>query len=72
MAGTLAAAGLAATLGAAPAAAAQAEPDAYRAVVERYCLTCHNSRTRTAGLALDTVAEAPLSDHAEVWEQVVR
>ena len=72
MAGTLAAAGLAATLGAAPAAGAQPEADAYRAVVDRYCLTCHNSRTRTAGLALDTVADGALADHTEVWERVVR
>ncbi len=72
MAGTLAAAGLAATLGAAPAAGAQPEADAYRAVVNRYCLTCHNSRTRTAGLALDTVADGALADHTEVWERVVR
>ena len=68
----LAAAGLAGTLGAAPAVAGEPEPDAYRAVVERYCLSCHNSRTRTAGLALDTIAEAALPDHTEVWERVVR
>ena len=72
VAGMLAAAGLAGTLGAAPAAGAEPEPDAYRAVVDRYCLTCHNSRTRTAGLALDTVAEAALAEHTEVWERVVR
>ncbi len=71
-AGALAAVGLAGALGAAPAAGAEPEPDAYRAVVDRYCLTCHNSRTRTAGLALDTVAEGALADHTEVWERVVR
>ena len=73
VAGALAAAGLAGVIGAAPAAAAaEPEADAYRAVVDRYCLTCHNSRTRTAGLALDTVAEGVLADHTEVWERVVR
>ena len=72
MAGTLAAAGLAATVGTAPAVGAEPEADAYRAVVDRYCLTCHNDRTRTAGLALDTVAEGALADHTEVWERVVR
>ena len=41
-------------------------------VVDRYCLSCHNSRTRTAGLALDTIAGQALSDHTEVWERVVR
>ncbi len=72
VAGALAAAGLAGAIGAAPAAGAEPEADAYRAVVDRYCLTCHNDRTRTAGLALDTVAEGALADHTEVWERVVR
>ncbi len=72
VAGALAAAGLAGAIGAAPAAGAQPEAEAYRAVVDRYCLTCHNNRTRTAGLALDTVAEGALADHTEVWERVVR
>ena len=72
MVGALAAAGLAGAIGAAPAAGAEPEADAYRAVVDRYCLTCHNDRTRTAGLALDTVAEGALADHTEVWERVVR
>ena len=27
----------------------------YRAVVDRYCVTCHNERTKTAGLTLDTM-----------------
>ena len=26
-----------------------------RATLDRYCVTCHNSRTRTGGLALDTL-----------------
>ena len=72
LAGMLAAAGFAGLAAAAPAAGAEPEPDAYRAVVDRYCLSCHNSRTRTAGLALDTVAGAALADHTEVWEKVVR
>ena len=74
LAGILAAGGLAGTLGAAPATGAGQAPDgdAHRAVVDRYCLSCHNSRTRTAGLALDTIAGQALSDHTEVWERVVR
>ena len=73
LAGMMAAGGLAGTLGAAP-APAQPAPDAeaYRTLVGRYCVSCHNNRTRTAGLALDTIAEGALSDHTEVWERVVR
>ena len=69
----MAACGLADTLGAAS-APAQPAPDAeaYRTLVGRYCVSCHNNRTRTAGLGLDTIAEGALSDHAEVWERVVR
>ena len=43
-----------------------------REVLQRYCFACHNARTRTAGLALDTFDMARAGDHAEVWEAVVR
>ena len=43
---------------AAPAAPGRGQPEstgpqAVGALVDRYCLTCHNERLRTAGLALD-------------------
>ena len=44
----------------------------YRALVNRYCVTCHNDRARTGGLALDTLDVANLGYDAEVWEKVVR
>ena len=43
-----------------------------REVLQRYCFACHNARTRTAGLALDTFDMARAGDHPEVWEAVVR
>ena len=43
-----------------------------RATLDRYCVTCHNSRTRTGGLALDTVDVAQVAQDAETWEKVVR
>ena len=54
-------------------AATPAVPPAstYRAVLDRYCVTCHNSRLRTANLALDAVALEPVSTDAEVWEKVL-
>ena len=60
--------------GAEGAAAAGAElPGAPpRNVLQRYCFACHNARTRTAGLALDTFEMARAGDHPEVWEAVVR
>ncbi len=46
--------------------------ESVRAVLGRYCETCHNDRLRTAGLALDTMDPARVGDHAADWEQVVR
>ena len=40
-------------------------------VLRRYCVSCHNGRLRTAGLALDEVDPAHPGDAVEVWEQVV-
>ena len=65
-----------ALLGAPPAAAAQTAtpPDAaaVRALLDRYCVTCHNERLRTAGLALDAADPAAVAHDARIWEQVIR
>jgi mono/diheme cytochrome c family protein len=37
-----------------------------------YCLGCHNERTKTAGVAFDTMDLADVSKDAEVWEEAVR
>src|SRR6266850_5879746 len=50
----------------APDAAAQ------RALVDQYCVTCHNARLKTANLLLDQLDLAHLADHAEVGEKVIR
>ena len=43
-----------------------------RGIVDTYCVTCHNQRARTAGLALDAPELADLPAHADVWEKVIR
>ncbi|HEY7444554.1 MAG TPA: DUF1587 domain-containing protein, partial [Vicinamibacterales bacterium] len=43
-----------------------------RALLDKYCVSCHNQRARTAGLMLDTLDLNQLSSHAEVWEKVIR
>ncbi|MBM3771646.1 MAG: DUF1592 domain-containing protein [Acidimicrobiia bacterium] len=43
-----------------------------QALVNRYCVTCHNSRLRTAGLALDIHDATKVGDAPEIWEHVVR
>jgi mono/diheme cytochrome c family protein len=43
-----------------------------RAVFDKYCITCHNQRLKTGGLALDALDLAQVSAHTEQWEKVVR
>ncbi|MEO8256916.1 MAG: DUF1592 domain-containing protein [Acidobacteriota bacterium] len=42
-----------------------------RELVTRYCVSCHNERVKTAGLALDAVAAGDVSGAAATWEKVV-
>ena len=54
--------------------AAPAQPagaDLLGATVDRYCVTCHNDRLRTAGLSLDGQDLSAVAAHAAVWEKVV-
>src|SRR5688500_2227751 len=41
-------------------------------LVARYCVSCHNEKTKTGGLALDVVSRGSVRDHAPVWEEVQR
>ncbi len=43
-----------------------------RAVLDQYCVTCHNQKLKTAGLMLDKLDLAHVGEHAEPWEKVVR
>lgn len=43
-----------------------------QALLDRYCITCHNERVRTGGLALDTADLSDVGADAQVWEKVVR
>ena len=42
-----------------------------RAVLDQYCVTCHNQRLRTGGLALDTLDVNNPGANADVWERVI-
>jgi cytochrome c551/c552 len=50
----------------------QASPSLHRALVDRYCVTCHNVRVKTAGLTLDRLDLAHVQTDAETWEKVIR
>jgi mono/diheme cytochrome c family protein len=42
-----------------------------RQLLDRYCVTCHNERVKTADLKLDQVDADNPAAHAEVWEKVI-
>ena len=69
------------------AVAAAADSAAHRALLDRYCVTCHNQDTvngrgraaspligqlRAVGLTLDTLDLADVGGHADAWEKVAR
>ena len=56
----------------APPGPASSAAEDYSAVLQRYCVTCHNERLRAAGLALDQVDVAHAAAMPQVWEKVVQ
>jgi hypothetical protein len=46
--------------------------DEKRALLDKYCVTCHNDRVKTANLSLQGLDLATVADHAELWEKVIR
>src|SRR6516225_6313467 len=57
---------------AAKSSAASPDITAQRALLDQYCVTCHNAKLKTANLLLDQLDVAHLAEHAEVAEKVVR
>ncbi len=43
-----------------------------RALVDKYCVSCHNAKTKIAGLALDKLDLANAGHDAETWEKVIK
>src|SRR5437870_8568738 len=43
-----------------------------RAVLNKYCVTCHNQRLKTAGLTLDTLDPGEVAAGVATWEKVVK
>ena len=44
----------------------------WRALLDTYCVTCHNDRLKTANLSLQGLDLTKVADHADLWEKVVR
>lgn len=45
---------------------------AERALLDRYCVTCHNDKLKTANFSLQNLDLSAAGDHPEIWEQVIR
>src|SRR5205814_8121989 len=46
---------------------------AQRGLLDQYCVTCHNDRTKRANLSLEKLdLTAHVSDNPQFWEKVVR
>ena len=43
-----------------------------RALLDQYCVTCHNDRLKTSNLSLEKLDLATVGDHPDIWERVVR
>jgi mono/diheme cytochrome c family protein len=57
----------------APASPANAVTDSsQRQLLNRYCVSCHNDRTKTGGLSLEQIDASKPAAQPEIWEKVVR
>src|SRR4051794_13463202 len=43
-----------------------------QALVDKYCITCHNDRRKTGDVSLQNLDAANPAAKAEIWERVVR
>ncbi|HLK50250.1 MAG TPA: DUF1592 domain-containing protein [Bryobacteraceae bacterium] len=55
-----------------PFLSAQATAAAERAVLDKYCVSCHNAKLKTGGLALDQLDLSKIGENAELGEKIVR
>jgi len=49
-----------------------ASVSAHRAMLDQYCVTCHNQKAKTAGLTFDTMDLSQVGKNSMVWERAVR
>lgn len=62
----------AAALDASPQQTTEPTQSPERVALKRYCTGCHNSRSKTAGIALDSMPLDNVGGEAGAWEKVVR
>ena len=52
--------------------AAAAVPMPSRALIDTYCVACHNQRVKTAGVAFDNADLSDVAKDADLWEKALR
>src|SRR5687768_13333163 len=50
----------------------EADASSRQGVLTRYCVTCHNTRTKAGGFVLEGVPAGDPAASPEIWEKVVR
>src|SRR6202167_1234876 len=55
-----------------PAAKAEVSPAEQRALLNQYCVVCHNDKLKTANLSLQSADINSVGSHPEIWEPVIR
>jgi hypothetical protein len=55
-----------------PAAPSPVPAQSHKATLDRYCVTCHSDRLKTAGLTLESIDTTNVAAAPDVWEKVVR
>jgi mono/diheme cytochrome c family protein len=55
-----------------PAAASASVAAPSRALIDSYCVACHNQRVKTAGIAFDNADLSDVSKDGELWEKALR
>jgi hypothetical protein len=55
-----------------PALPAEVSPAAQRALLDQYCVVCHNDKLKTANLTLQSADINSVGNHPEIWEPVIR
>ena len=69
--GLIAASGFLCVLGAQQPASDTSPTPPHRALVEKYCIFCHNDQLKTGGLSLNTISAHDPAENGEVWEKVI-
>jgi len=55
-----------------PATPPTLSPGDERALLDKYCISCHSDRVKTGGLTLEKIDTNHIGDSAETWEKVIR